>query len=334
MRAAGATTPQEFMKPPHRRRLLHLALGAVALPAVSRVARAQTYPTRPVRIIASYPAGSAPDLVARLVARRLSDRLGQEFAVENRPGSNIAAEMVVRAPPDGYTLLMTTGTNALDATLHPSSNFNFIRDIAPVASIARTPVVVAVNPSLPAKTLPDFIAYAKANPGKIRFASSGDGTPLHLAGELFKMMTGVELAHVPYRGSYMPDLLGGQVQVAFTTIPSVIEYIRTGKLRALAVASATRSDVLPGVPTVGEFVPGYAANAWYGLGAPKGTPAEIIEKLNRATSAALADPNAKLRLAGLGAEPMSMTPAEFGKLMLDETEKWAKVIRAANIKLD
>ena len=317
------------MKRPHRRQLLHLAAGAVALPAVARFAWAQTYPTRPVRFIVSYPAGSSPDLVARLVARRLSDRLEQQFVVENPPG---ATEMVMRAPPDGYTLLMTATTNAINATLYPNVNFNFIRDIAPVASIGRTPVVMAVNPSLPAKTLPDFIAYAKANPGKINFASSGNGTPLHLAGELFKMMSGVELVHVPYHGSYMPDLLGGQVQVAFTTIPSLIEHIRAGKLRALGVASARRSDTLPDVPTVGEFVPGYEASAWYGLGAPKGTPTEIIEKLNKATSAALADPATKSRLVSLGVEPMSMTPAEFGKFMLDETEKWGKVIRAANIK--
>jgi tripartite-type tricarboxylate transporter receptor subunit TctC len=282
-----------------------------------------------VRFIVSYPAGSSPDLVARLVARRLSDRLGQQYVVENPPG---ATEMVLRAPPDGYTLLMTATANAINAAPYANLNFNFIRDIAPVASIGRTPVVMAINPSLPAKTLPDFIAYAKVNPGKINFASSGNGTPLHLAGELFKMMSGVELVHVPYHSSYMPDLLGGQVQVAFTTIPSLIEYIRAGKLRALGVASARRSDLLPDVPTVGEFVPGYEASAWYGLGAPKSTPAEIIEKLNRATSAALADPNTKSRLVGLGVEPMSMTPAEFGKFMLDETEKWAKVIRAANIK--
>jgi tripartite-type tricarboxylate transporter receptor subunit TctC len=254
-----------------------LLVGMSMLPGA--YAQAQTYPTRPVRFIVSYPAGSSPDLVARLVARRLSDRLEQQFVVENPPG---ATEMVMRAPPDGYTLLMTATTNAINATLYPNFNFNFIRDIAPVASIGRTPVVMAVNPSLQAKTLPDFIAYAKANPGKINFASSGNGTPLHLAGELFKMMSGVELVHVPYHSSYMPDLLGGQVQVAFTTIPSLIEYIRAGKLRALAVASATRSDTLPGVPTVGEFVPGYEASAWYGLGAPKSTPTEIIEKLNRA----------------------------------------------------
>jgi tripartite-type tricarboxylate transporter receptor subunit TctC len=311
-----------------RRTFLHLAVGTFTLPAVSRFAWGQTYPKRPVRIIVSYPAGSSPDLVARLVARRLSDRLGQQFIAENPPG---ATEMVMRAPPDGYTLLMTATTNTINATLYPNLNFNFIRDIAPVAIIGRTPVVMAVNPLLPAKTLPDFVAYAKANPGKIKFASSGNGTPLHLAGELFKMMSGVELVHVPYHSSYMPDLLGGRVQVAFTTIPSLIEYIRAGKLRALAVASATRSDTLPGVPTVGEFVPGYEASAWYGLGAPKGTPTEIIEKLNKTSSAALADPDTKSRLVSLGVEPMSMTPAEFGKLMFEETEKWGKVIRAANI---
>jgi tripartite-type tricarboxylate transporter receptor subunit TctC len=321
-----------MMKLPHRRHVLRLAAGAAALPTVTRIARAQAYPSRPVRIIVSYPAGSGPDLVARLVDRRLSDRLGQQFVVENGPGTSIATEMVVRAPPDGYTLFLATSTDAINAALYPNLSFDFIRDIAPVASIGRTPVVMAVNPSLPAKTLPDFIAYAKANPGKLHFASSGNGTPLHLAGELFKMMTGVELVHVPYHGSYMPDLLGGQVQVVFTTIPSLIEYIRTGKLRALAVAAATRSDTLPDVPAVGEFVPGYEASAWYGLGAPKSTPTEIIEKLNRATSAVIADPNTKSHLAGLGAEPMSMTPAEFGKFMSDETEKWGKVIRAANIK--
>jgi tripartite-type tricarboxylate transporter receptor subunit TctC len=318
------------MKLPCRRQFLHLVAGA-ALPAVSRIAWAQAYPSRPVRIIVGQAAGSGPDLFARLLARRLSDRLGQQFAVENRPSANIAAEMVVRAPPDGYTLLMANGTNAINATLYPNLNFNFIRDIAPVAIIGRTPVVLAVNPSLPAKTLPDFIAYAKANPGKIKFASSGNGSPLHLAGQLFETMAGVELVHAPYRNSYMPDLLGGQVQVAFTTIPSLIEYIRAGKLRALAVAGATRSDTLPGVPTVGEFVPGYEASAWYGLGAPKGTPTEIIEKLNKTSSAALADPDTKSRLVSLGVEPMSMTPAEFGKLMFEETEKWGKVIRAANI---
>jgi tripartite-type tricarboxylate transporter receptor subunit TctC len=317
-----------------RRQFMHLAAGAAALPIVTRFARAQAYPARPVRIIASNPAGSSPDLVARLVGRRLSDRLGQQFVVENQPGAdtNIDTEMVVRAPADGYTLLLTTTTNAINATLYPNFNFNFTRDIAPVASIGRTPVVMAVNPSLQAKTLPDFIAYAKAKPGKINFASSGNGTPLHLAGELFKMMSGVELVHVPYHSSYMPDLLGGQVQVVFTTIPSVIEYIRAGKLRALAVASATRSHTLPDIPTVGEFVPGYKTSAWYGLSAPKSTPTEIIETLNRATSAAVADPNMKSHLVGLGAEPMSMTPAEFGKFMFDETEKWGKVIRAANIK--
>ena len=317
------------MKLLHRRQFLNLAAGATALPAASRFAWAQTYPTRPVRFIVSYPAGSSPDLVARLVARRLSDRLGQKFVVENPPS---ATEMVMRAPPDGYTLLMTATTNAINATLYPNLNFNFIRDLAPVASIGRTPVLLAVNPSLPAKTLPDFIAYAKANPGKIKFASSGNGTPLHLAGELFKMMTGVDLVHVPYRGSYMPDLLSGQVQVVFTTIPSLIEYIRTGKLRALAVASATRSVALPDVPAVGEFVPGYEASAWYGLSAPKGTPAEIIDKLNRATNAAVADPNTKSRLVGLGAEPIRMTPAEFRKFIFDDTEKWDNVISFAGIK--
>jgi tripartite-type tricarboxylate transporter receptor subunit TctC len=317
-----------------RRQFLHLAAGAAALPVVPRVALAEVYPSRPLRIIVGYPAGSGPDLVARLAGQPLLERLGQQFVVENRPGagSNIATELVVRAPPDGYTLLMSTATNAINASLYDKLNFDFIRDIAPVASIGRTPVVMVVNSEFPAKTVPDFIAYARANPDKINMASAGNGSVPHVAGELFKMLTNVDLVHVPYRSSYMPDLLGGQVQVAFTTIPSVIEYIRTAKLRALAVASATRSDSLPGVPTVGEFVPGYEASAWYGIGAPRNTSTGIIEKLNKEINSAVADPDMTTRLVGLGAEPMSMTPAEFGKFIAGEVEKWGKVIKFANIK--
>jgi tripartite-type tricarboxylate transporter receptor subunit TctC len=317
-----------------RRSFITLLGGAAGLLTASRFAQAQDYPTRAVRIVVSYSGGSSPDLVARLVGRRLSDRLGQDFVVENRSETspNSVTEMVVRAPADGYTLLLATSTNAINALLYPNLSFNFINDIAPVAGIGRTPVVMAVHPSLPARTLPDFIGYAKANPGAIKLASSGNGTPLHLAGALFEMMTGIELVHVPYRGSYMPDLLGGQVQVVFTTIPSVIEFIRTGKLRALAVASATRADALPDVPTVGQFVPGYEASAWYGLSVPRGTSSEIIEKLSEMTSAAVADPGMKSSLAGFGVEPMSMTPTQFRKFTFEETEKWAQVIKFAGIK--
>jgi tripartite-type tricarboxylate transporter receptor subunit TctC len=315
-----------------RRSFITLLGGAAGLLTASRFAQAQDYPTRAVRIVVSYSGGSSPDLVARLVGRRLSDRLGQDFVVENRSETspNSVTELVVRAPADGYTLLLATSTNAINALLYPNLSFNFINDIAPVAGIGRTPVVMAVHQSLPARTLPDFIAYAKANPGAIKLASSGNGTPLHLAGALFEMMTGIELVHVPYRGSYMPDLLGGQVQVVFTTIPSVIEFIRTGKLRALAVASATRADALPDVPTVGQFVPDYEASAWYGLSVPRSTSSEIIEKLNRVTSAAVAD--TKSALAGLGVEPMSMTATQFGEFMFKESEKWAEVIKFAGIK--
>jgi tripartite-type tricarboxylate transporter receptor subunit TctC len=317
-----------------RRTFLHLAVGAAALPTVSRIARAQTYPTRPVRLIVALPAGSSPDIGARLMGQSLSERLGQQFIVDNRPGaaSNIGTEAVVRAPPDGYTLLLVTGANAINATLYENINYNFIRDIAPVAGIMRVPFVMEVNPSVPAKTVPEFIAYAKANPGKINMASAGNGSAQHVAGELFKTMAGVDMLHVPYRDNPRPDLLGGQVQVMFDTLPASIEFIRTGKLRALAVTTATRQEALPDTPTVGEFVPGYEASGWQGIGAPKHTPDEIIEKINTAIDAGLTDPQIKARIAALASAPMPMTPTEFGKFIADETEKWGKVIRAANIK--
>jgi len=317
-----------------RHRFLQLASGAAALFAMPRIASAQAYPSRPVHIITGFPAGSASDIIARLVGQRLSERLGQQFVVDNRPGagSNIGAELVVIAPPDGYTLLLVTAANAINASLYENLNFNFIRDIAPIASIGGNPFVMVTNPSVPAKTVPEFIGYAKANPAKINMASFGNGSALHVFGELFKMMTGVDLVHVPYRGSFMPDLLGGQVQVAFTPIPMSIEYVRDGKLRGLAVTTATRLEVLPDIPAVGEFVPGYEASGWYGFGAPKSTSTEIIEKLNKEINAVVADPNIKARLVGLGVPPMSMGPAEFDKLIADETEKWAKVIKFAGIK--
>jgi tripartite-type tricarboxylate transporter receptor subunit TctC len=314
--------------------LLYLATSAAALPALSRIALAETYPSRPVRIVVGYPAGLAPDVVARLVAQPLSQRLGQQFVIENRPGAgtNIATEAVVRAPTDGYTLLQVTSTNAVNETLYENLSFNFIRDIAPVASIGGLPFVLVVKPAVPAKTVPEFVTYAKSNPDKINMGSPGIGTASHVFGELFRMMTGINLVHVPYRNSFMPDLLAGQVQVAFTTILTSLAYIRDGKLRALAVTTATRSPALPDVPTVGEFVPGYEASAWQGVGVPKNTPAKIIEKLNREIDAVVADPDTKTRLVGLGVEPRSMSPAEFGKFIADETGKWGKVIRAANIK--
>jgi tripartite-type tricarboxylate transporter receptor subunit TctC len=319
-----------------RRKFLHLALGAAALPAVSSITRAQTYPSRPVRIIVPFaPAGSS-DIVARLVGQWLSERLGQPFVIENRPGGggNIGTEAVVRASPDGYTLLMVGGWNAINATLYDKLSFNFIRDIAPVAGVIRTANVMVVHPSVPAATVPEFIAYAKSKPGKTTMASAGKGTPSHVAGELFKMMTGVDMVHVPYRsaGPALTDLLGGQVQVMFPTTVSSIEYVRDGRLRALAVTTATRLEVLPDVPTVGEFLPGYEASGWSGIGAPKGTPIEIIEKLNKEINASLADPKLKARLADLGGTVFTGSPSDWGKLIAEETEKWGKVIRALNIK--
>ncbi len=300
------------------------------------MASAQTYPARPVRWIVPIAAGGAQDILARLVGQWLSERLGQPFIIENRPGGggNIGTEAVVRSPADGHTILLTSSANAINATLYEKLNFNFIRDIAPVAGIIRGPFVMAVNPTVPAKTVPEFIAYAKANPGKLSMASAGIGTGPHLAGELFKMMAGVDMVHVPYRGGgpALTDLLGGQVQVMFPTTTSSIEHVRAGSLRVLAVTTATRSEVLPDMPTVGEFVPGYEASSVFGLGAPKNTPTEIVDKLNREINAALADPNMKARLADLGGDVLALSPADFGKLIAEETEKWGAVIRAANIK--
>jgi len=319
-----------------RRTFLHLAAGAATLPAMSRIARAQTYPTRPVRVIAGYSAGGGPDIVARLMSQWLSERFQQQFIVENRTGAgtNLATEAVVRALPDGYTLLEVTASNAFNAALYNNLSFDFIRDIAPIASISRTPFVMEVNPSVPVKTVPEFIVYAKANPGKLNMASNGIGSAGHIAGELFETMTGVNMVHVPYRGNYLPDLLAGQTQVTFSPIPTSIEQIRAGKLRALAVTTARRVEALPDIPTVDEFVPGYEASGWIGFGAPKNTPTEIVDKLNKEISAGVADPKMKARLMDVGSVPMAMTPAEFGKLIADETEKWGKVIRAGNIKPD
>jgi tripartite-type tricarboxylate transporter receptor subunit TctC len=320
-----------------RRRFLELAAGAAALPAFSRIAKAQAYPTKPVRIIVGFAAGGFTDIAARLMGQWLSERLGQPFVIENRTGAagNIATEAVVRAAPDGYTLLLALDATAINATLYDKLNFNFISDIAPVAGIARAPFVMAVNPSFPATTVPEFIAYAKANPGKVNMASGGVGSGNHLSGELFKIMAGVNLTHVPYRGegTALPDLLGGQVQVIFGSMPGTIEYIRSSKLRSLAVTTATRSDALPNIPTVGDFVPGYESVTWQGVGVPTRTAAEIIEKLNKEINVGLADPRLKARLADLGATSLPGSPADFGKLIATETEKWAKVIRTANIKL-
>ncbi|HEY2530501.1 MAG TPA: tripartite tricarboxylate transporter substrate binding protein [Xanthobacteraceae bacterium] len=317
-----------------RRKFLHLAAGAAVLPAASRFARADTYPSRAVHLIVGFPAGNASDTLARLMGQSLSERLGQQFVIENRPGagSNVGAEIVVRAPPDGYTLLLVTPSNAINTSLYEKLNFNFIRDIAPVASVVSSPYVMAVNPSLPAQTVPEFLAYAKANPGKINMASTGIGTATHVFGVLFQMMSGISMVHVPYRGNFVPDLLGGQVQVVFAPITHLIEYVRTNRLRALAVTTAMRSEALPDVPAMAEFVPGYEASGWYGIAAPKPTSTEIIEKLNGEINAALADPKLKARLADLGSVAMQMTPAEFEKFIAAESQKWAKVIKAANIK--
>ncbi len=319
-----------------RRRFLQLAAGAAALPTLAAFATAQVYPARPARIVVGYPPGGVSDIVARLMAQWLSERLGQPFIVENRPGAsgNIATEVVVHAPPDGHTLLMVDASPIINATLHGKLNFNFIRDIVPVATIIRQPLVMAVHPLVPAKTVPACIAYAKANPGKINMASPGNGTPPHMAGELFKMMAGVSMVHVPYRGAApaMIDLIAGQVQLYFCTIAASIEYIRTDKLRALAVTTAARSEVLPDIPTVGDFVPGYEVSAWFGIGAPKNTPTEIIDRLNREINAALADPRIKARLADYGGGEFALSPAEFGQLIAEEADKWAKVVRFAGIK--
>ena len=319
-----------------RRKFLRLAAGAAALPAVSHFAWAQTYPTRPVRLVVGFPPGGGTDITARLIGQWLSERLGQQLIIENRPGagSNIATEGVVRAAADGYTLLLVSAAHAINATLYDRLNYNFLRDIAPVAGVIRVPNLMEVNPSLPPKSVPEFIAYAKANPGKVNYASGGNGTAQHLAGELFKIMTGVDMVHVPYRGDApaLTDLIGGQVQVMFGNMPSSIEHIRAGKLRPLAVTTAARSEALPDLPPVGDFVPGYEASTWQGLGAPGNTPAEIVDKLNKEINAALSDPKIKARLADLGGTVLSGSPADFGRLIADETEKWGKVIRAANIK--
>jgi tripartite-type tricarboxylate transporter receptor subunit TctC len=319
-----------------RRGLVRLTISILALPAMPRMARAEIYPARPVRVIVGLAAGTSPDIIARLLAEWLSEQLGQRFFVENRPGAgtNLATETVVRAPPDGYSLLFVNASNAINAALYDNLNFTFIRDIAPVASVGGIPFVMLVNPSFPAEKVPEFIAYAKANPGKINMASVGNGTAPHVYGELFCEMAGVDLVHVPYRGNPLPDLLGGQVQVYFCALPSSIGFIRAGKLRALAVTTASRLELLPDIPTVGEFVPGYEAIAWQGIGAPKNTPAGIVEKLNEEINASLADPKIKARFADMGAMPMPMTPTGFGKFISDETEKWGKVVKVANIKAD
>jgi tripartite-type tricarboxylate transporter receptor subunit TctC len=325
----------DHMKFP-RRTFLQWAAGAAALQAAPRFARAQAYPARPVRLIAIFPPGSAPDIIARLVAQWLSDRLGQQFVVENRPGAggNIATEYVAKSEPDGYTILMPVSTNAVNASLYPNLSFNFVRDIVPIAGVARTPFVLVVTPSFPAKTLPEFIAYAKANPGKINLASGGVGSTPHVCSELLQIMTGTKLVHVPYRGNYMPDLLAGQIQAVFNPIAQGIDLVKTGKLPALAVTTPKRSAALPDVPTIGEFVPGYEAFGWYGLGAPRGTPAEIIKTLDEATNAVLADPKSLARLEQIGVEPMPMNAAAFAKHVADETEKWAKVIKAQGITVN
>ena len=321
-----------------RRQLLLLAAGAAALPAASRIAGAQSYPARPVRIIVGFPPGGPNDIVARIIGQWLSERLGQPFVIESRPGggSNVGTEAVVRAPADGHTLLLASASNAINATLYERLNFNFIRDIAPVAAIIRVPNVIVVHPSVPARGVVEFIAFAKANPGKAIMASPGNGTSGHISGELFKMMTSVNLLHVPYRGSTpaLTDLIGGQVQVLFNPLPSTIEYIRAGTLRALAVTATTRSEVLPDTPTVSEFVPGYEASTWFGVGAPKGTPTGIVDKLNNEINAGLADPRMKARLAELGGMILTGSPTDFGTLIADETEKLGKVIRSANIKAE
>jgi tripartite-type tricarboxylate transporter receptor subunit TctC len=318
-----------------RRKFLHLAAGAAALPTATRFASALDYPTRPVHLIEGFGAGGAPDIVARLTGQALSERLGQSFVVENRAGasSNIATEAVVRASPDGYTLLLISISNAINTTMF-KLNFNFIRDIAPVASIVRVPYVMEVHPSVPATTVAEFIAYAKANPGKINLASAGIGASTHMAGEMFKMMAGVDLFHVPYRGAQVfPALLAGEAQVYFGPLLSSIGYIRAGNLRALAVTTTTRSQILPDVPVLSETVPGYEASWWAGIGAPKNTPAEVIEKLNTAVNVSIADANLETKLANLAGTVLAGSPADFGKLISDETEKWGKVIRVANIKL-
>jgi tripartite-type tricarboxylate transporter receptor subunit TctC len=319
-----------------RRSFLHLAAGAAVLPVVSRFAWGQRYPSRPVRIIVTVPSGGGNDIVARLIGQFLSERLGQPFIIENRPGAggNIGTEAAIRAPSDGHTLLLVAVANTINATLYDKLNFNSISDIAPVAGIGSVPNLIVVHPSVPAKTVSELIAYAKANPGKLNTASGGIGTPQHVAGELFKMMTGTNIIHVPYRGAApaLTDLLGGQVQMMFATMPASIEYVRAGRLRPLAVTAGAPSEMLKGVPTVSETVPGFEASSWYGIGAPKDTPAEILDRLNKEINAALTDPKILARLSDLGASPIAGSPADFGKLIADEAQKWGKVIRTANIR--
>jgi tripartite-type tricarboxylate transporter receptor subunit TctC len=320
-----------------RRTFLQLAAGAAALQAVPRIARAQTYPTRPVRIIVAFAPGGTPDIIARLMAQWLSERLGQQFIIENKPGAsgNIGAEAAVNSPPDGHTLLQVSTVYAINATLYDKLNFKLIRDIAPVASIFQNPNVMEVNPSFPVKTVPEFIAYAKAYPEKINFASGGIGTTLHVTGELFKMMTGINMVHVPYRGvPPVTGLLGGEVQVMFDNMPSSIEHIRAGRLRALAVTTSTRSDALPNVPAIGEFVPGYEASTWFGIGAPKRTPVEIIDKLNREINASLTDPKINARYTGFGGAVLPGSPADFARLIAHDIEKWARVVEFSGAKPD
>jgi tripartite-type tricarboxylate transporter receptor subunit TctC len=321
-----------------RRKFLQLTAGAAALPALPPIARAQAYPAKPVRFIIGYTSGGSADITARLMGQWLSDRLGQPFIVESRPGAgtNIATEAVVRSPPDGYTIFLVAPANAINATLYDKLNYNFLRDIAPVAGIIRFPNVMEVNPLVPAKTVPEFIAYAKANPGKINMASSGNGSTIHMSGELFKMMTGINMVHIPYRGGApaLTDMLGGQVQVMFDNVPTSLEHIRSGALRPLAVTTATRLELLPDIPTVAEFVPGYESSAWYGIGVPRNTPPEIIDLLNRVVNAGLADPNLKTRFTDLSAVVLPGSPADFGKLLVDETEKWGKVVKFAGVKAD
>jgi tripartite-type tricarboxylate transporter receptor subunit TctC len=321
-----------------RRTFLHLAAVAASLPTLSRIARAQAYPTRPVRIIVGFSPGGTTDIGARLIAQSLTERLGQPFVVENRPGAgtHVATETVVRAPADGYTLLMATGSNAINATLYERMSYNFLRDITPVAAVIRSPFVLEVHPSVPVQTVPEFVAYAKGNAGKINMASFGTGTSSHLTGELFKLMTDLQLQHIPYSGSspMLVDLIGGRVQVAFDNLPASIEHIKAGKLRALAVTTTTRSDALPDIPTMDEFLPGFESSAWIGLAAPKNTPAGTIETLNREINAAIADPKIKARFAELSGTVVGGRPGEFGKLIADETEKWSRVIREANVRAE
>ena len=321
-----------------RRRFLELAAGSMALPAFVRRAGAQSYPSRPVRLIIGYTPGGSADITARLTGQWLAERLGQQFVVESRPGggTNIATEAAVRSPPDGYTLLLVAPANAINATLYDKLNFEFLRDMVPVAGLIRFPNVVVVNPSLPIRSIPELIAYAKANPGKLNMASSGAGSTIQMSGELFKMIAGIDMTHVPYRGGApaLTDLIAGQVQVMFDNVPTSADHVKSGRLRGLAVTSAARSPVLPELPTVADFLPGYEASAWYGLGAPKGTPTEIIAKLNAAVNAILADPKAQARFAELGASLLPGSPADFGKLLADETEKWGKVVRFAGAKPD